>query len=510
MASCICAARHVLQAFQRWRRSKSPLVRTALQQAYPEVRKRQPAFAGRLPSQAAEDREGVPGGRLPDDLAAGLHGPVQARREGVRVLLRGRLDDEELGLPHGPVPVRLERLGKRLGLFAGGALDPNLPGRVAVVQLFLFPGLALGLVVPALLGLEPVLDPARARRAAEGSDLRLDHGQGALGLGPRRRVDEARGSVAGDCETLPLELPRELASLVVELDTEPLEQRVVHVFDVDADAPVVGHYAAILPDRVTAPPRKSGQPAPRMRQASTSAGSATTPSARRCWASSATASSARSRISSSVRRSPAPVGVSGKRSGHDACIVSSTCWATAGPTISRSTDGAIGIPSDRIASSTSSTVLPPAIASARTVVMRVSRRLTTKPGASPTSTPRFFSFLTTSHAVASWLSVVRGVRTISTSGITATGLKKCRPTSAPIPSTESEDVFVARIASGAASRASASTSRFASISSNTASSTTSQPSNSSQLVPPSTIVARKGFTSPRIDASAESTRSCSM
>ena len=66
-------------------------------------------------------------------------------------------------------------------------------------------------------------------------------------------------------------------------------------------------------------------------------------------------------------------------------------------------------------------------------------------------TPRFFSFLTTSQAVASASSLVCGVRTISTSGISATGLKKWRPTSAPISSTESDDVFVARIASGATS-----------------------------------------------------------
>ena len=86
--------------------------------------------------------------------------------------------------------------------------------------------------------------------------------------------------------------------------------------------------------------------------------------------------------------------------------------------------------------------------------MRVSTRLTTNAGASATSTPRLRSFLTTSHAVASCSSVVCGVRTISTSGSTATGLKKWSPTSAPISSTESDDVFVARIASGATRRTS--------------------------------------------------------
>ena len=61
------------------------------------------------------------------------------------------------------------------------------------------------------------------------------------------------------------------------------------------------------------------------------------------------------------------------------------------------------MPSESIASSVSSTVLPFSSASISTRVTRVSTRLTTKPGASATSTPRFLSFLTTSHAVASYL-----------------------------------------------------------------------------------------------------------
>ncbi len=67
--------------------------------------------------------------------------------------------------------------------------------------------------------------------------------------------------------------------------------------------------------------------------------------------------------------------------------------------------------------------------------------------------PRFFA---TTNAVDSAASEVDGVRTISISGMTATGLKKWKPTSrsgwasfAPISATDSDEVLVARIASSA-------------------------------------------------------------
>ena len=77
------------------------------------------------------------------------------------------------------------------------------------------------------------------------------------------------------------------------------------------------------------------------------------------------------------------------------------------------------------------------------------RRLTTNAGASLTRTPRLPSFFVTSQAVASVVSSVASARTSSTSGRTATGLKKCIPTTrsgcsrlAAICVTESEEVFV--------------------------------------------------------------------
>ena len=58
----------------------------------------------------------------------------------------------------------------------------------------------------------------------------------------------------------------------------------------------------------------------------------------------------------------------------------------------------------------------------------VSRRLTTNAGESLTSTQDFFSALPTANAVASVRVVGALARTISSSGITATGLKKWKPT----------------------------------------------------------------------------------
>ena len=180
-----------------------------------------------------------------------------------------------------------------------------------------------------------------------------------------------------------------------------------------------------------------------------------------------------------------------------------------GPTIASSTDGAIGRPSLSIDSSVSSTVLPCSRASMSTDVMRVSTRLTTKPGASPTTTARLRNCFVSSHAVASASSLVASVRTISTSGMTATGLKKCSPTSAPIAATESDDVFVARMQSSPTTpRSSAKTCCFTVSSSKTASSTRSQPARSAMSVVP-VIGHQRSPSSSLTDATALSTVSCS-
>src|SRR5581483_583435 len=111
----------------------------------------------KLCAEAAEDGERVFGQRLPHHFAAGFHAAVEALREPLGILLRGRPDDQVLGLAHGPVPLVLELPGERLRGVARAASHADLPRCVAVLDLLLFPRLALRLVVPAVLVVEPVL-----------------------------------------------------------------------------------------------------------------------------------------------------------------------------------------------------------------------------------------------------------------------------------------------------------------------------------------------------------------
>src|SRR5438105_5086253 len=124
---------------------------------------------------AAEHRERIAGNRFPDELAAGLGPAVQPRGERVRVFLRRCTDDDVAEAANNGVALSLERVGELAGLVVRTEPDPDLPRRVAAVELLLFPGLAGRLVVPALLVLQPMLDPRRARCAAEAPQLRLDH-----------------------------------------------------------------------------------------------------------------------------------------------------------------------------------------------------------------------------------------------------------------------------------------------------------------------------------------------
>ena len=85
-----------------------------------------------------------------------------------------------------------------------------------------------------------------------------------------------------------------------------------------------------------------------------------------------------------------------------------------------------------------------------TLIIRISNRLTTNAGASATSTAFFLSCLATASAVATVGSSVARPRTTSSSGSTATGLKKWKPItrsgwarSAAISVTDSDEVLVA-------------------------------------------------------------------
>ena len=121
-------------------------------------------------------------------------------------------------------------------------------------------------------------------------------------------------------------------------------------------------------------------------------------------------------------------------------------------------------------------------------------RLTTNAGASLTSTADFLSPLASSNAVASTASSVFGARTISSSGMTATGLKKWKPTrrsgcsrSSAIAVTESEEVLVARMHSGETIASTSSKTCFLTLSSsNTASMTKSASAKASLETDPVT------------------------
>ena len=120
--------------------------------------------------------------------------------------------------------------------------------------------------------------------------------------------------------------------------------------------------------------------------------------------------------------------------------------------------------------------------------------MTTNAGRSATSTQDFFSVLPTAKAVATDASSVFSARAISSSGSTATGLKKWKPTTRSgcrspeaISVTDREEVFVASTHSGETTAStSANTCCLTFISSNTASMTKSASAKDSLPVDPVT------------------------
>lgn len=174
-----------------------------------------------------------------------------------------------------------------------------------------------------------------------------------------------------------------------------------------------------------------------------------------------------------------------KRSGNEPCSVSPTCSAMAGPTSCIRFSGDIGRPSGSSAESATSNGVPSSTATSTSPRKRSSSRFTTNAVASFTSTLDFFSCLPTENAVASAASSVFSPRTISKSGSTATGLKKWKPTTRSgccsfdaIAVIDSDEVFVARIASGeTCCSSSANTCCFTPSSSKTASITKSASAN---------------------------------
>jgi hypothetical protein len=160
----------------------------------------------------------------------------------VGVLPRGAAHDQVAPLADGTVALALQLVGELARGAARAAVHAHLPGRVAVLELLLLPRLRGGLVVPALLVLEPVLDPRVA----------ADELRGALCLRVRVRVDE---------DVVPVARDREAAAVDVARLLEAAQQRAC-IVGRDVDPEVV--YAGILPDTpicsrcFVIPPRKNG------------------------------------------------------------------------------------------------------------------------------------------------------------------------------------------------------------------------------------------------------------
>ena len=136
---------------------------------------------------------------------------------------------------------------------------------------------------------------------------------------------------------------------------------------------------------------------------------------------------------------------------------SDACTCTSMPTRSTSVHGPIGQPAPAVIAVSRSSGDTRASSSTRkqSFSRGMSTRLTTNPGVSWQRIGRLPSFSPTANAASTAPSDESSARTISTSGISGAGLKKCIPTTrsgvvvaAAISVTESADVFVARIVSG--------------------------------------------------------------
>ena len=93
-----------------------------------------------------------------------------------------------------------------------------------------------------------MLDRADRRVDGEVAELGVDHRACALGFGVRAGVHEDFVVVGRDRESPFRKLLRELGGLVAQLEAEALEEAGgVLLLELDADAPVVGHQAGILP-----------------------------------------------------------------------------------------------------------------------------------------------------------------------------------------------------------------------------------------------------------------------
>src|SRR5204863_865383 len=141
--------------------------------------------------EAAKYRKRVLRQSFVDELAARFGLAVQPSCQLATRALRGSAD-EDVGVPaDNAVAFGGQLVRERLRLVWRVGLEPHFPRREALREDILL-GLEFlrRLVVPPVLVREPVLDSADACLGAELTELGLNDGVGALGLGPRARVDE--------------------------------------------------------------------------------------------------------------------------------------------------------------------------------------------------------------------------------------------------------------------------------------------------------------------------------
>src|SRR5712691_6135112 len=204
-------------------------------------------------AEADEDGEGIPGHGLPDELPAGLDFTVETPGELLRLMPGRSAHDQVIPAARHLEALLFEPVGKRVGVVVRLALDPDLPGGIAVRAHLLLPRLLPRLVVPTRLAGEPVLDADEKRLDPGVVQLGLDDRLRLAGLEPRRRVDEDRLAVAGDRQPFVFELLGELSRSRAEVEAEARQEPARALsLEFDPDPPVVARHAGCrLPAKVT-------------------------------------------------------------------------------------------------------------------------------------------------------------------------------------------------------------------------------------------------------------------
>src|SRR5690348_9739969 len=203
-------------------------------------------------AKASEDGEGVAGSDFPDDLAAGLDLAVELLRQRLGLFLGAHADEDVAPAAHDALAVPFESVGELLGVVVRLALDADLPRGVPAIEHLFLPRLGLRVVVPALLGVEPVLDAEDERLDVRFFELGFDDLERLPRLQPRRRVDEDRVTVARNREPSLLQLLRELPCLRPEVEADSLEEALgALVLELDADPPVVARHCRLQATHAT-------------------------------------------------------------------------------------------------------------------------------------------------------------------------------------------------------------------------------------------------------------------